>query len=230
MNRQTLRSRVAGAAGDIEVAVDRPAHTPRGLAVVAHPHPLHGGTLDNKVAQTLARAWVQLGWTCVRPNFRGVGASQGTFDGGRGETDDVARVLAHHAAALAGELGLAPDDVPLALAGFSFGSFVVASLARRLHASGRPLHHLTLVGPAVVNFPFPLVRNAEGAVAQRVLVIHGEHDDVVPLGPVLDWARPQQQPVLVAPGAGHFFHGLLTPLKDWVCAWHAEPASALTGS
>ncbi len=229
MNRLTQHGRVAGAAGDIEVAIDRPLHRPRGLAVVAHPHPLHGGTLDNKVAQTLARAWVQLGWACVRPNFRGVGASQGTFDGGRGETDDVGRVVAHHAAAVGEELGVAADAVPLALAGFSFGSFVAAALARRLHDSGRSVHHLTLVGPAVVNFPFPAVRDAAGAAAQRVLVIHGECDEVVPIAAVLEWARPQHQPVLVAPGAGHFFHGLLTPLKDWICTWHAEPDPTLTG-
>ena len=216
MNRQTVRESVAGAVGAVEVALDRPAATPRGLALIAHPHPLHGGTLDNKVAQTLARAWVQLGFIAVRPNFRGVGASAGSFDGGRGETDDLHWVLAHYRQTLGGELGDAPV---LALAGFSFGAYVVASLAQRLQAAGQPARHLCLVGPAVVNFAFPSL-HAPQALAARMLVVHGEVDEVVPLAAVLDWARPQQQPVLLAPGAGHFFHGMLTPLKDWVCAWH----------
>ena len=119
MNRQTLRTSIAGAAGAIELALDRPPGPPRGLALVAHPHPLHGGTLDNKVAQTLARAWVQLGFVVLRPNFRGVGASGGQFDGGRGETDDLQQVLEHHLQVLRADLGDAPQ---LALAGFSFGA------------------------------------------------------------------------------------------------------------
>ena len=216
MNRQTLRTTIAGAAGAIELALDRPPASPRGLALVAHPHPLHGGTLDNKVAQTLARAWVQLGFVVLRPNFRGVGASAGQFDGGRGETDDLQQVLEHHLQTLRAELGDAPQ---LALAGFSFGAFVAAALAARLRDAGRAPRHLTLVGPAVVNFALPALREPQ-PLAERMLVVHGEADEVVPLAAVLDWARPQQQPVLVAPGSGHFFHGMLTPLKDWVCAWH----------
>lgn len=210
MNRHTVRESVAGPAGRIEVAIDQPAGQPRGLALIAHPHPLHGGTLDNKVAQTLARAWLQLGYVAVRPNFRGVGASEGGYDAGIGETDDLDAVVAHYAA----------PDQPLALAGFSFGAFVAARLAARLAGRGREVGNLTLVGPAVVNFEVPALRGDAGSLARRSLVIHGEVDEVVPLGAVLDWARPQQQPVLVAPGAGHFFHGMLTPLKDWVCAWH----------
>ena len=216
MNRHTQRTTIAGAAGAIELALDRPAGAPRGLALVAHPHPLHGGTLDNKVAQTLARAWVQLGFIALRPNFRGVGASGGSFDGGRGETDDLHHVLEHHLQALCAELGATPQ---LALAGFSFGAYVAAALAARLRDAGRAPRHLTLIGPAVVNFALPALREPQ-PLAERMLVVHGEADEVVPLAAVLDWARPQQQPVLVAPGSGHFFHGLLTPLKDWVCAWH----------
>jgi alpha/beta superfamily hydrolase len=216
MNRNTLRTTIDGAAGAIELALDRPQQAPRGLALVAHPHPLHGGTLDNKVAQTLARAWVQLGFVVLRPNFRGVGASGGAFDAGRGETDDLQHVLEHHLQALRGELG---DTPQLALAGFSFGAFVAAALAARLRDAGRAPRHLTLVGPAVVNFALPALREPQ-PLADRLLVVHGEADEVVPLAAVLDWARPQQQPVLVAPGSGHFFHGMLTPLKDWVCAWH----------
>lgn len=214
MNRDTARERVTGSAGWIEVAVDRPAQAPRGLALVAHPHPLHGGTLDNKVAQTLARAWLQLGYTTLRPNFRGVGASEGRYDAGRGETEDLRAVLAHYAT----------PGQPLALAGFSFGAFVAARLALALRGEGVELGDLTLVGPAVVNFEVPTLSHDGAALARRILVVHGERDEVVPLPAVLDWARPQQQPVLVVPGAGHFFHGMLTPLKSWVCGWHAAAA------
>lgn len=226
MNRNTLRERVAGPAGWIEVAVDTPARPPLGLALVAHPHPLHGGTLDNKVAQTLARAWLQLGYLALRPNFRGVGDSEGQYDAGMGETEDMRAVLQHYLPALAGQLGLAPAEVPLALAGFSFGAYVATQLAQGLHAEGRGAGHLTLVGPAVANFPLPTLLQADGTqLAGRQLVIHGEQDDVVPLAAVLDWARPQQLPVLVMPGAGHFFHGLLTPLKSWVTTWHGSDAA-----
>ncbi len=226
MNRNTLRERIAGPVGWIEVAIDTPVQPPRGLALIAHPHPLHGGTLDNKVAQTLARAWLQLGYCTVRPNFRGVGGSEGSYDAGRGETDDLRALLHHYTAALAARLGLQAAALPLALAGFSFGAFVAAQLAQTLRAEGRGVGHLTLVGPAVVNFAVPALRQGDGPqLADRVLVIHGEQDDVVPLAAVLDWARPQLQPVLVMPGAGHFFHGLLTPLKDWVSTWHGSAQS-----
>ena len=219
MNAQTRKLLVDGPVGPVEVAVDAPAGAPRGLALVAHPHPLFGGTLDNKVAQTLARAWLQLGFVSVRPNFRGVGHTAGTHDHGIGETDDLLAVLAHFRAEIAQQIGLQSSELPLALAGFSFGAFVAAALAARLRDAGRAPRHLTLVGPAVVNFALPALREPQ-PLAERMLVVHGEADEVVPLAAVLDWARPQQQPVLVAPGSGHFFHGMLTPLKDWVCAWH----------
>lgn len=224
MNPGTRRERIQGPAGGLEVAVDLPAQGPRGLAVIGHPHPLHGGTLDNKVAQTLARAFVQLGFAAVRPNFRGVGASEGTYAQGVGETDDLQAALEHYQA----ELGLG-EPAPLALAGFSFGGFVAANLCARLHARGSEVRHLCLVGPAVVGFELPRLRQPDGTTLARcMLVVHGESDEVVPLAAVMDWARPQSQPVLVMPGAGHFFHGLLTPLKQWVCAWHGPPAGAET--
>ena len=217
MNSSTRRERIAGPAGTLELAIDLPAQAPRGLAVVAHPHPLQGGTLDNKVAQTLARAWVQLGYASVRPNFRGVGASEGSYTEGLGETEDLRAAMLHAQA----ELGLAPD-APLAISGFSFGGFVAARLCAHLREQGHDVHHLCLVAPAVASFAVPLLRDQAGAtLARRMLVVHGEADDVVPLAATMDWARPQAQPVLVVPGAGHFFHGMLTPLKQWVCAWHA---------
>lgn len=218
MNRATRRERIHGPAGELEVALDLPAQAPRGIAMVGHPHPLQGGTLDNKVAQTLARAWVQLGFAAVRPNFRGVGASQGEYAEGLGETDDLHAALRHYQA----ELGFG-DDAPLALSGFSFGSYVATRLCERLREQSRRVQHLCLVGPAAARFPLPPLRDADGVpLAERLLVVHGEADDVVPLAAVMDWARPQSQPVLVVPGAGHFFHGMLTPLKDWICAWHGS--------
>lgn len=217
MNSSTRRERIDGPAGRLEVALDLPARAPRGLAVIGHPHPLQGGTLDNKVAQTLARAWVQLGFASVRPNFRGVGASEGRYAEGLGETEDLRAAMQYASV----ELEL-PQDAPLALAGFSFGGFVAARLCAQLGEQGREVQHLSLVAPAVASFAVPAPRDAEGRpLARRMLVVHGDADEVVPLAATMDWARPHAQPVLVVPGAGHFFHGLLTPLKQWVCAWHA---------
>ena len=208
MNAGTQRGSVAGPAGAIECAVDRPAHEARGLALVCHPHPQHGGTMDNKVVQTLARVFVQLGYATVRFNFRGTGASQGGWDEGRGEIDDAAAVLAAHRSA----------GQPLVLAGFSFGGYVASQLAQRLPESERA-ERLVLVAPAVRNFEVP-------PVSAGTLVIHGETDDVVPLEALFEWARPQSLPVTVLPGAGHFFHGQLPVLKQIVlAAWqgHAPP-------
>ena len=189
MRAATRRELVSGPAGRIECAVDEPEGGARGIALVAHPHPLFGGTLDNKVVQTLARAFVGLGYAVWRPNFRGVGATEGAHDGGQGETDDLAAVLAYLKA-----------GQPV-LAGFSFGAAVQARLAARV-----PCERLVLVGVAVTNLEVP-------AVPAGTLVIHGELDETVPLAAVLDWARPQDLPVLVLPGADHFFHHKLPALK-----------------
>jgi alpha/beta superfamily hydrolase len=203
MNPGTRIVGVDGLAGRIDVAVDRPEGGPaRGLAVVAHPHPLYGGTRDNKVVQTLARALLALGHVCWRPDFRGVGASEGTYDEGRGETDDLLAVVA---AARAAEPG--GDALPLVLAGFSFGSAVQSRVARRLAAGPRPATRLVFVGTATSRFEVE-------PVPADTLVIHGEVDDTVPLSSVLDWARPQELPVVVIPGADHFFHRKLTGLKQ----------------
>ncbi|MDI1274548.1 alpha/beta fold hydrolase [Polaromonas sp.] len=201
MNAQTQKSSVAGPAGAIETALDAPAGPSRGVAVIAHPHPLFGGTLDNKVVQTLARAFTQAGWTAVRFNFRGVGASEGTYDEGRGEIDDMLAVVQQ----------LAPAGA-LALAGFSFGAFVTSHVFERLQTL-RPIDRLVLVGTAASRFAVASIPEAAHA---QTLVIHGEQDDTVPLQAVLDWARPQVLPVTVVPGGGHFFHGQLPLLKNLV--------------
>jgi uncharacterized protein len=196
MRAATRRETLRGPAGALECAVDEPQGAPRGVALVAHPHPLYGGTLDNKVVQTLARAFVELGYTAWRPNFRGVGASEGAHDEGRGEVEDLAAVLAHAGAGR-----------PV-LAGFSFGAAMQAKLAARVAAE-----RLVLVGLAVNRLELEVP-----AVPPGTLLIHGELDDTVPLAAVLDWARPQELPVLVVPGADHFFHRKLPALKMAVTA------------
>ena len=203
MNAQTEKITLSGAAGSIEALRDAPAAgvSPQGVAIIAHPHPLFGGTMDNKVVQTLARAFVQCGWTAVRFNFRGVGGSAGVHDAGRGELDDLLAVVRQ----------VAPEG-PLALAGFSFGAFVTSHALATLWHEGR-VQKAVLVGTAASRFevaPVPPEAHA------HTLVVHGEQDDTVPLAAVMDWARPQILPVTVVPGGGHFFHGQLPLLKGLV--------------
>jgi hypothetical protein len=202
MNPMTRTLSLQGQAGHIEALLDEPAEGPvQGTAVIAHPHPLFGGTMQNKVVQTLARAFVQSGWRAVRFNFRGVGASEGTYDEGRGEAIDMQQVI----------MQVAPEG-PLALAGFSFGAFVTSHVVQAL-SDQRPPHHLVLVGTAASRFEVaPVAPNLH----ERCLVLHGEQDDTVPLASVMDWARPQSLPITVIPGCEHFFHGQLPLLKSLV--------------
>jgi alpha/beta superfamily hydrolase len=189
MRGATRRETVRGPAGGIECAVDEPQGAAHGVALIAHPHPLFGGTLDNKVVQTLARALVELGYAAWRPNFRGVGRSEGAYDEGRGEVDDLAAVIEHLRV-----------ETPV-LAGFSFGAAMQAQLAARVAPE-----RMVLVGIAVNHFAAP-------AVPAGTLLIHGENDDTVPLALVRDWAGPQGLPLIVVPGADHFFHRKLPELR-----------------
>ncbi|VTU15887.1 Alpha/beta hydrolase family protein [Variovorax sp. PBL-H6] len=203
MNSQTEKIQLQGAAGAIAALRDAAAEdvAPRGVAVIAHPHPLFGGTMDNKVVQTLARAFVACGWTAVRFNFRGVDGSEGVHDEGRGERDDMLQVIEQ----------MAPEGA-LAIAGFSFGAFVASCAAEPLWAR-RDIRQMVLVGTAAARFS---VATLPTEAHVRTLVVHGEQDDTVPLAAVLDWARPQSLPVTVVPGGGHFFHGQLPLLKGLV--------------
>ena len=203
MNSQTQKTVVQGAAGAIEIATDQPAEESpsKGVAVIAHPHPLFGGTLDNKVVQTLARAFTQAGWTAVRFNFRGVGGTAGVHDEGRGELDDMLAVVA----------ASAPEGA-VCLAGFSFGAFVTTHAFERLNAS-RNIEKLVLVGTSVTR---SAAASIDAAAHLKTLVVHGEQDETVTLAAVLDWARPQALPVTVIPGGEHFFHGQLPLLKNLV--------------
>jgi alpha/beta superfamily hydrolase len=211
MNKQSEKFTLAGAAGAMECVLDLPGDpadgvAPRGVALIAHPHPLYGGTMDNKVAQTLARTFTGLGYAAVRFNFRGVGASEGVHDNGHGETDDMAILLA--------QMRTRYPGLPVALAGFSFGTFVSAQLQQRLAAAGEPAERLVLVGAAAGKWAMP-------DVPANSILIHGEVDDTIPLAAVLDWARPQDIPVIVIPGADHFFHRKLGHIKNLVTQlWH----------
>jgi alpha/beta superfamily hydrolase len=208
--KSTERFVADGPAGALEIVFNAPPQAPRGIALIAHPHPQQGGTLDNKVAQTLAKTFFGLGYAAVRFNFRGVGRSEGAFDDGVGETEDALSALAH-AMRRFGEL-------PVALAGFSFGSFVQTRVAARIAAE-----RLVLVGPAVN-------RIGEAPVAAETIVIHGEEDDVVPLAAVFEWARPRELAVIVFPGCGHFFHGRLPQLTRTIAGmWHGA-ASVVPGA
>lgn len=205
MNNHTQYFFIQGQVGKLECAIDLPDSsafpTPRALALVAHPHPLFGGTMDNKVTQTLARSFLQLGYVAVRMNFRGVGKSEGQYDDGQGETEDMALLLDN--------LRHRYPDLPLILAGFSFGTYVQAQLQQRLTTAGTPAQQLVLVGTATAKWPIP-------PVPDNTILIHGESDEVIPLTHVFDWARPQGLSIIVVSGADHFFNRKLQQIKQFV--------------
>ena len=189
------RLSIAGPAGALELALNAPNQAPRGIALVAHPHPLQGGTMDNKVVQTLAKTFAALGYLSVRFNFRGVGGSAGAFDDGAGETDDALAALAH---------ARTDPGLPVVLAGFSFGTFIQTRVASTVSPE-----RMVLIAPAVGRF-------GNATVPAGTIVIHGEEDDVVVLADVFAWARPQQLAIVVFPGCGHFFHGRLPQLQGTI--------------
>lgn len=210
MNPKTRHELWDGAAGPIEVSIDEPATPATGLAVIAHPHPLFGGTKDNKVVQTLARAFLHMGYLTVRFNFRGVGQSAGVHDNGNAETVDLVALTQDARARL-----LPPElqDQPIALAGFSFGAFVTSHAGERLRELGVTIGKMVLVGTATSRFKV-------AQVPENTLVIHGEVDDTVPLADVLHWAGETNVPVVVMPGVEHFFHGKLPQLKELVVRYY----------
>lgn len=195
-----------GPVGAVDTALNDPGAGRRGIALIAHPNPVQGGTRDNKVVTSLARAFFCLGYVAVRPNFRGIGQSAGVHDQGVGETEDLVAV----AAAMRRRYG----ELPVLLAGFSFGAFVQTRVARRL-----AFERLALIAPAVNRFDAEPVR-------PDTLVVHGDEDDVVPLAAVLRWAKPQALPIVVIPGGEHFFHGRLGQLQRIVLHWHRGHADA----
>jgi len=203
MNAATQIIQLQGPSGLLDGLCDLPEGGAfRGTVVVAHPHPLFGGTMQNKVVQTLAKAFVQNGWRATRFNFRGVGESEGSYDEGRGEVDDLMCVIN----------ATCETQQPMALAGFSFGAYVTSQVLARLSPSHK-LEKLVLVGAAASRFQMASVPSD---LHDKTLVLHGEVDDTVPLASVLDWARPQSLPVTVIPGVEHFFHGQLPLLRSLI--------------
>lgn len=203
------RVRVSGPAGEIEALVETPAempeasHTADGVrfGVVCHPHPLYGGTFDNKVVYTIARAFVELGVPSIRFNFRGVGGSEGEYDEGRGETADALAVIAYGRQRWPG--------AALWLGGFSFGGAVAVRAAAQTGAET-----LVTVAPGITRVAMAGVESP----ACPWLVVQGDADDVIEPAAVLEWARRQSTAPTVSllPGAGHFFHGRLHELRQVV--------------
>jgi alpha/beta superfamily hydrolase len=233
MNGRTKIIQIDGVVGLIEMSIDlpdelknNPDFSVRGLALVAHPHPLMGGTMDNKVAQTMARAFNQLGYVSVRPNFRGVGTTAGVHDDGIGEMEDLLHVTdwmrtpSSWSQFLISSQQLwsqTANTIPLVVAGFSFGSFVGTHLAQRLVELGRPAERLVMVGSAAGKWIL-------APVSADTILIHGELDETIPLIDVLDWARPQELTVQVVPGADHFFHRRLHCIRSIITsAWLGMP-------
>ena len=194
-NRVTrYKLRITGSDGKIETVINDPGQSRKGITLIAHPHPLHGGTLDNKVVQMVASALFELGYVAVRPNFRGVGMSEGDYDNGKGEIEDMLSA--------ANFVKSTYGDLPLILVGFSFGAYIQHNANILLQS-----HQLVLIAPAVNMFPF-------GAVPENTLVIHGEQDELVPLAAVQAWAQPYGVEVDVIAEADHFFHRKLPQLKQ----------------
>ena len=200
----TAKFSILGPAGLLQGVTHIPAAAPRAIAVVAHPLPTKGGTMENKVVTTLAKTFAELGFVALRFNFRGVGESSGQYDEGNGEVEDAITVARYAQR----EYG----DLPLILSGFSFGAYVQARAAQQLHPQ-----RLVLVAPAVGRFALP-------AVPQNTLLIHGEQDEVVPLAEVLRWAQPQHLHIVVLPQTTHFFHGRLPRLREIVRQYFIEHA------
>ncbi len=197
---------VSGGQGLQELLVDAPVDQPaKALVMLAHPQPLLGGHAEHKVPQFLAKGFCGAGYLVVRPNFRGVGRSDGKHDDGIGETDDLLALVLQYRRLL--------PELPLVLIGFSFGAFVQARVAKALEASACPANKVCLAG-----MPYGQVDSGRSFDTpnglRNALVVHGELDERAPLKAIFDWARPHHQVVRVLPGADHFFTGRLHILRQ----------------
>ena len=205
---------ISGPAGAIEVAAESAAD-PKAIAVIAHPHPLYSGTMDNKVVTTLERAFREQGAATFRFNFRGVGATEGVHDEGRGETEDMLRVIEHARATVSA-------DLPLWIAGFSFGGAIAAKASTRVEFARLALvapgfRRLTIAGMDTPIDPRdPQFGEPGRHTHANTFMIHGDLDETVPLADSLAWAAERELPVIVIPGAEHFFHRKLHVLRDAV--------------
>jgi uncharacterized protein len=207
-SNSTQKFFVDGPAGKLETVLAGPNSECRhGIAIIAHPHPLYGGTMDNKVVHTLFKVLFELGFITVKFNYRGVGKSEGSYGDGLGETEDVIAVVE----AIREQFDTGPNKLMLLLAGFSFGGAIQAHVAKIINPES-----LIMVAPSVDHLQAPSV----SSYAKRVLIIQGDQDEVVPLKTILQWAAPQDLPIVVVPGAEHFFHGKLNIIKRTVLDWY----------
>ena len=192
---------IAGPVGRLQAVVDEPEQTPRAVAIICHPHTQYGGTLTNKVVHQLSRTFSGMGAASVRFNFRGAGESDGEYDAGNGESDDLAAVVDWSRQRW--------PEQPLWLAGFSFGAYV----ALRMAAALKPAWLVT-VAPPVNLFPLDDFVRPDA----DWLLVQGADDEVVPASDVLHWVQQQHPPpeTVVVEGAGHFFHGRLNQLQEIV--------------
>ena len=190
---------IDGPAGKLEIAFSLPENiAPRAWGIVCHPHSQHGGTMYNKVVTTIVKVFQNLGLATVRFNFRGVGASEGEYDEGKGELKDLITVMDW--------VQRESNVQAIWLAGFSFGAYVAAKAATQI-----PIQQLVTVAPSVEHFPMQQLP----AIKCPWLLVQGDQDEVVPAKVVYDWALARNpRPVIISfPTAGHFFHGQLTELR-----------------
>lgn len=190
---------ISGEAGQLECLMELPDAQPVGIALIAHPHPLYGGEMHNKVVRTLAKSFNELGYIAVRMNFRGVGLSHGTHDYGKGEAEDMALLMEHLQQDFPG--------LPVVLAGYSFGTYVQSLLCEQLGKAGKPQPRMALVSTTAGMW-------TTDTVPSDTVLIHGDIDDMVPLNNLLEWARPQGLTVHVITGADHFYNRKLQPIHD----------------
>ncbi len=196
----TTKLTIAGPAGKLEALIDAPREgVPLALAVVCHPHPQHGGTMHNKVAHTLARGFSRLGFASIRFNFRGTEGSEGEWDNGVGEVDDVRRAAQY--------LRDQYPGLPLWISGFSFGAAMAIKAAQREAFAG-----LVSVAPAVSRF-------AADDSPQPIcpwLIVQGDEDELVEADETIEWVNSLEPgpELVILPGAEHFFHGRLNDLRE----------------
>ncbi len=205
LNEKESKINIPGPVGVLESVLTRGSgdaflSSMNGLVIICHPHPVHGGTMDNKVVTTLMRTYRDLGVHALRFNFRGVGCSEGSFDNAAGELDDLLAVIAWAKAHL--------SNASILMAGFSFGSSIVA----RASYSVENLYHLTLVAPPVERYEY----DRDGLFPAPLCVVQGDQDERVVAKGVYDWVAKLNSPteLIRYPEAGHFFHGFLSSLKE----------------
>lgn len=195
---------IAGPVGQLEVMVTMPEGAPQAVAVICHPHPLHGGTMHNKVVTATAKAFLQQQAVVVRFNYRGVQASEGEFDDAVGECDDARAVVDWIQARY--------PNLPLWIAGFSFGAYIATRVAKEDVSTALCLS----IAPAIAHYSFDELT----ALHCPWLVIQGDQDDVAPCEPVKQWwlsaSKRDDQQLVIMPGAGHFFHGRLIELREMI--------------